>query len=516
MEFSRPQGRKFSLCLRSCTVAKLWSMLLAVLLAPLALAQIPAPGDAQAAARLLFRQGDFAGAAAAFQKMIDRQPSADAHVGLVQSFLKLDDIQAAEENSRRALEQFPQSPLMHATRGDVYFRRGLMAEAQGEYETALKMDPKCARAWLGRGQIYSAASRRKQSRAALSRARELDPNDGDTWYSWAAGLSYPENVTELEKHMTEFRSDAERERHEHEYVDFLKALAGRKVWIPAREINHSEINLEQIVIVPGHVRGVGMKVRLNDLATVSLLLDTGASGILIGLKLAEKIKARKLSDYSLEGVGDSGPAKGYFAWVDKITIGDFEFHDCVVHVSSKNNVTAEDGLIGADVFDKYLVTVDFPAAKLRLNPLPEPTIKEADEPFAPQTGSFTQVFSFGHLLLMPTQVGDTAGGLFALDTGAVTNSISLGLARQVSKVRDSNVPVKGISGSVKNVFTTDQAVLQFSRFRQPHEDITTFDVHSLSKDLGTEVSGMIGFTTLKKMKLIINYRDGLVDFDYKP
>jgi hypothetical protein len=117
---------------------------------------------------------------------------------------------------------------------------------------------------------------------------------------------------------------------------------------------------------------------------------------------------------------------------------------------------------------------------------------------------------------MPTSVGDTAHGLFALDTGASTNSISPALARQVSTVRDSNVLVNGMSGRVQNVYSADQTTLQFGRFRQPHENIVTFDVHGLSKDLGVEVSGFIGFATLKKMKLVIDYQNGRVDFDYKP
>jgi hypothetical protein len=122
----------------------------------------------------------------------------------------------------------------------------------------------------------------------------------------------------------------------------------------------------------------------------------------------------------------------------------------------------------------------------------------------------------GHILLMPTSVGDTAHGLFALDTGASTNSISPALARQVSTVRDSRVPVNGMSGRVQNVYSADQTTLQFGRFRQTHEDIVTFDVHGLSKDLGVEVSGFIGFPTLKKMKLLIDYSSGRVDFEYKP
>ena len=173
MEQYKLPERKFFLCLRSLGMAKLWAVILGVMLTTLALAQTSAPAAGElTAARMLFQQGNFSGAAAAFQKIIDRQPSADAHAGLVESFLKLDDVPSAEERSRLALEQFPQSPLIHATRGDVYFRRGLMAEAQGEYETALKMDAKCARAWLrcfrSSGRSLAGYSRRRPAATARS------------------------------------------------------------------------------------------------------------------------------------------------------------------------------------------------------------------------------------------------------------------------------------------------------------------------------------------------------------
>ena len=35
---------------------------------------------------------------------------------------------------------------------------------------------------------------------------------------------------------------------------------------------------------------------------------------------------------------------------------------------------------------------------------------------------------------------------------------------------------------------------------------------SVSKDLGTELSGQIGFSAMEEMKVLINYRDGLVKF----
>jgi tetratricopeptide (TPR) repeat protein len=501
---------------RSLVVARFSYVLAVVLYAASVLPQAPNSGESADGARLLFRQGEFQAAAIAFQKLIDRHPAAELYAGLVQSLLKQDNVDAAELSSSLAMTALPKSALIHATRGDVLFRRGLIGDAESEYRAALELDEKCARAWLGMGRIFAAISRRARAREAFSKARELDPEDGDAFYYWAVGLEYPKNVAGLEAHLAGYRSDPERDRHEREYLALQKAVAGRKVWIPSHEIVASEIKLEQMLLGPGRVLGVGLKVGFNNHVSARLLLDTGASGITIGHKLAEKMKATRLSDFSLEGAGDSGPVAGYEAWVDKISIGDFEFHDCVIHVSGRNEVGLQEGIIGTDIFEKYLITLDLIRQKLRLAPLPDTTntTTEEEKP-APEMASFSQVFSFGHLLLMPTRVGSTASGLFVLDTGFLTNAISPALARQVSKVHDSNVQVNGMSGAVKNVYSADTAVLQFSRFRQPNQDIVTFDVRPINRDLGTEVSGFIGFASLKNMKLIIDYRDGLVDFDDK-
>lgn len=524
--------------MRSEFVEKLWCILVILQLAAPVSAQTPGAGssvDLLAPVRVLFVRGDFRGAAAAYQALIDQRPSPEAYVGLVQSLLKLDDVDAAAGKASKALELFPQSAVVLAAAGDVKFRQGLIAEAEDQYTGALKRDEKCARAWLGMGRIDSAESQPRRSREAFARARELAPDDGDILFYWAAGLRYPQNVAELERHLGEFRDDAERERHEREYVDFLKALAGRKVWVPARDVQQAEIKLHPIFAdgpiaqqdnasplaapsitssADARLRGYSLQVKLNGRARASVMLDTGASGLTISRKLAEKIGAKKLSEHSLEGVGNAGPLKGYEAWVDNVTIGELEFHDCHVHVTP-GRYPDYDGLIGTDVFEDHLIIVDLPAHKLRLEPLPK--LAEQTPGSVPASmGSLTRFYRFGHMLLMPTRVGGPARGLFLLDTGFSTSAISPQLARQVSKVRDSNLAVKGVSGSVKAVFTADEVVLEFSRFRRAYQDIATFDVHGLSKDLGTEVSGFIGFTTLKTMKMIIDYRDGLVDFEYRP
>jgi hypothetical protein len=44
----------------------------------------------------------------------------------------------------------------------------------------------------------------------------------------------------------------------------------------------------------------------------------------------------------------------------------------------------------------------------------------------------------------------------------------------------------------------------------------TFDMSSISKSTGTEVSGILGFAMLRILQIKIDYRDGLVDFIYNP
>jgi hypothetical protein len=218
------------------------------------------------------------------------------------------------------------------------------------------------------------------------------------------------------------------------------------------------------------------------------------------------------------------------------------------------SVAGEDGLIGADVFEDFLVDIDFPDEKLKLSELPKrpgqaeqplglrnndeesadedrsskevTAAKDAsvtsssgpqDRYIAPEMQSFTRVFRFGHDLLVPTKVGDVPNKLFLLDTGSLTNFISPQAAREVTKVHnDADTTVKGISGSVRNVYSANKAVLQFGNLRQENQDMTSFNMDAISESDGTEISGFFGFVMLRFIDIKIDYRDALIDFTFDP
>jgi hypothetical protein len=128
---------------------------------------------------------------------------------------------------------------------------------------------------------------------------------------------------------------------------------------------------------------------------------------------------------------------------------------------------------------------------------------------------WTRVFRFGHMLLVPTSVNDSKPKLFLLDTGAVGSMLSVRAGREVSKVYyEEHAHLQGMSGRVEKVYTSHSAALRFGHLEQKNKDIVTVDLSSMSLASGTEISGVLGYETLLLLDVKLDYRDGLVDFEY--
>ena len=95
--------------------------------------------------------------------------------------------------------------------------------------------------------------------------------------------------------------------------------------------------------------------------------------------------------------------------------------------------------------------------------------------------------------------------------------ISPSAASEVTKVHgDPGMIIKGLSGSVKNVYRADKAVIQFGHLRQENQDLVAVDLSNISDAIGTEASGILGFAMLHFLDIKIDYRDGLINFSYEP
>jgi len=73
----------------------------------------------------------------------------------------------------------------------------------------------------------------------------------------------------------------------------------------------------------------------------------------------------------------------------------------------------------------------------------------------------------------------------------------------------------GLNGKVNKVYSA-HATLRFAHLQQPSMDVVTFDLAPQSRRIGTEVSGFLGFAMLRMLEVKLDYRDGLVNFEYDP
>jgi tetratricopeptide (TPR) repeat protein len=528
-------------------------------------AKAPAPDPDLMSADQLFRAGKFAEAETSYQAILQKDTKlVPAQVGLVRSMLKQQRIDESLDAVNKALAVTPDSTALLAVKGDVQFRRGEMPAAETSYLRAKATDPKEVRTYLGLARLYSSYSLYRKAYDLLQTAHTLAPTDIEVQRAWLRMLPRKERLGALETYLAgPHPDDPEETQWMQEYLDFLKATADKPVHACrlVSKVEQTETKLEVMYGSDGHrMRGIGLSVNLND-RHARLLLDTGAGGIMVSRKVAEKAGLTRISAEHYGGIGDKGLQTGYTAVADHIRVGELEFQDCVVSVSEKRLVADEDGLIGADVFGAYLVDIDLPGMKLKLSPLPKrpedavapkslnsegeeqanaeqkeesaseqdskqpkaatPESKTArrlpkDRYIASEMANWTKVFRFGHTMLVPTFVNDSPAMLFGLDTGAFANVLSLREGRQLGKVySEDHLRVHGLNGEVNKVYSA-KATLRFAHLQQPSMDVVTFDLSPESRRLGTEVSGFLGFAMLRVLEVKLDYRDGLVDFEYDP
>jgi tetratricopeptide (TPR) repeat protein len=309
------------------------------------------------AADQLYKAGRFTEAADKYQALlkIDAKLVA-AETGLIEALLREQKIDDASAEATKALAAQPNSAALMAAMGDVQFRLAAITEAETSYHKALQIDRRDLRAYLGLAHIYRACSFYRLAYEALKAAYQIAPTDPEVQRWWFPRLSRHERIAAIEAYLAgPHPDDPEQTEYLQHYLKFLKATVDKPVHACrlVSKVEQTDTKLQRMLRDPQHIVGYGLVVKLND-RNSHLLVDTGASGILIGRKGAEKAGLTRISDIRFAGIGDKGLQGGYVAVADHIQIGDLEFADCVVTVTDRASLTDEDGLIGTDVFSSYL------------------------------------------------------------------------------------------------------------------------------------------------------------------
>jgi predicted aspartyl protease len=505
--------------------------------------------------------------------------------GLVHTLLHEQKVQDAADVVQTSLAAKPGTAALITLRGEVELRQGAPWLAAKSANESSNLDPCNPRTHLLLADLYRISSLYATARRALVSAHQLDPEDPEIRGEWMNTLPIKQRIPEIEAYLASpTGDDAEDLRHLHSYLEHLKKLADqpRKSCHLVSPVATTEIPFVSLMYDANRLRAFGLDVKLNN-HSARLEIDTGAGGLLVSRSVARRAGLKPFSQSEMGGIGDEGAKPGYTAYADSIRIGNLEFQDCMVEVlDSSHGLEDQDGLIGMDVFSRFLVTLDYPMRKLALGPLPprpgdvastsnslNTSEDDADDsaastthaneaqqdkqasqvadagtasdgstkaspndasngpapaahgPFdryvAPEMKDYTRVYRVGHDLILPAALNGKSTKLFIMDTGAWATTISPQAAREVTKVHtESGMEVHGIGGKVDKLYSADKVTFNFANLSQETYGAVAFDTSKISKGVGLEISGFLGATTLRQLTIHIDYRDGLVKFDYDP
>ena len=414
---------------------------------------------------------------------------------------------------------------------DLRYALGDRLEAYALAVKAQAADPCLGPAYQTMAAFEESAGYRVTARKHLNTAHQLSPKNMDIRFDWIYSLDFDHALEELKKYYDEVKDIPEKRR---------KALLDRLARIQAEKDDRCELVSSNgpaiIPMVPLSGRGsigirsYGINVSFGG-KTRTLRIDTGASGLLLSKSASGGLSLVKVDTARVGGFGDEGANSSVISNAPSVEIGGLKFKNCLTASLANFSVLGgggldekldeTDGLIGPNLFERYLVTLDYVKHEIHLDPLPKrpetagetfdplggsnnPEFMVVDRTIDPSLNKWTKIYRDDHLLLIPTII-DSKRHLFIADSGADSNLIDTDFARTITTVKDSIMVSRGLSGTTNKMYETGGFTMDFAGLRLP---IKGMDAQDLSRFEG--VSGFIGYPTLEQLVMHIDYRDNLM------
>ncbi len=480
-----------------------------------------------------FLAADYDKAAGLYKADLEKHPGDEAAtVGLVHALVRQQKVTDAAEIVKAALASAPKSSAFVTLRGEIELRAGEPWLVEATVVEAAKIDPCNPRTRLLFSRINAITSRYATARQQIGIAHQFDPEDPEIRTVWIQTLPIEQRIKEMEDYLSAPRGDdAVTVGMMHAELDRLKSKAvqpAHACGLASSGAASADIPFIKMTGWAGHTRGFGVEAGLNA-ANVRLDLAGGEGGLTIYRAAAERAGLKLGAE---QKAAFPGAKPSHIGYADIIKIGNLEFKDCAVRViDGSSPFDDSEGSIGIDVFSDFLLTLDYPMRKLQLARLParpqdaqpslpglrsdvtEPvgvaSLQPTDRYLAPDFKDYTQIYRVGRSLILPSALNAEKVKLFILDVSVGETSVSPDVAKEVSKVHE-----KDLQG--RKMLVADEITFSFAHFSQKLNGVVAFDTSGPTLASGMEISGFIGANTYQQLIMHLDYRDGLVKFDYIP
>jgi hypothetical protein len=413
----------------------------------------------------------------------------------VADLLTRDEFQQAEA----LLDKQPRTAESVALRGEIDYRKGNFDRAGALYKEALGMNAKTARAHYGLGKLAIGKLKTKQAIQEMMRAIELDPKEPLYRFyaseAWALEKNYAEQRKQIEEYIALNPSDPDRLAEAKAGLEMLKALGNDVASVDAPQ-NPAPIPLRKSLNL------VFARVMINGRGPYEFAVDTGASQIVLSEKLAGDLGLTPVTSTIMHGVGGGGKIDTKLYSVKEMTIGDVKIKNVPVGTFNDPLVSQlADGIFSTAVLSDFILTVNYPGNQLEIS---------RKRPAANPASEVLPAWYFSNLLLVPVQVNGQHRGNFIVDTGAVTTVISHNMAATLGV--DEKTPgakidlgIAGVGGFEGVVLRVPNVTFKTAKNSETFPQVVSINLKEMSKMIGTEIAGVIGFDFLDEYKLTLDY-----------
>jgi len=416
----------------------------------------------------------------------------------IADLLVKDEIQQAE----KMLEQQPKNAQTTAFRGEIEFRNGHFEQAEALYREALKMDSQNARAHFGLGKLAMGRVKSKVAVDEFTRAIQLDSKVPIYHLyaseAWGIEKNFAQQRKQLEEYLKLNPDDADRVTEAKAGLDTLKAFGSEQIGVVEAPPNPSPLKFTTSLNL------IFTTVKIDGKGPYRFAIDTGATQTVLSEKVASELGLTPIASAVVFGIGGSGKVETKLYKIKELTVGDIKIKNAPVGTFNDPLVSQlADGILDTATFSDFAITVDYPGSQLLL------TRKRA--PAAAGT-EVLPIWFFSNLLLLPLDINGKRGN-FIVDTGAVTTVLSHSMAAQFGI--DENTPgakvdlgIAGVGGFQGVVLRMPNVTFKTPKNTEVFPQVVAIDLKQISKMIGTEVAGIVGYDFFSDYKLTLDYNTG--------
>ena len=407
-----------------------------------------------------------------------------------------DEIQKVETRLAAA----PRTAETVAFQGEVQYRKGRFDQAETLYRSALQVSDRTARAHFGLGKLAMARMKTAEAIRLFNRAIELDPKEPIYRFYIAEALSLDKKTTEAERQLQEYLklnpADADRVAMARAALEISAAFAGVEMGLVEAPAQPAPIRVQQMPLLPF----VFAEVSINGKGPFRFLVDTGATQTVVSQKVVTQLGLNKIATNLMFGVGGEGKVASPIFRADSIKVGEVTVRN--VPLGTMNNPLLDlimDGILGPSLLSDFVVTMDYPRSQIELSKTP------------PATGTVVPTWFFSGLLMVPVDVNGKFKGNFLIDSGADSTLLSHAMANELGVNKDTpgailNLPIGGIGGLDDGVLVVPSVSMKTPFATKQFDKMMAIDLQGMSGLIQTELSGVIGYDTLKDYRVTIDYQ----------